>query len=318
MTNFIYVSHWGAGTVSVINGTDNQIIADIPTSAGSWGIIANPLTNKIFQTSEQTGEIFEIDGNTNTVINKFKSGIAAQYIAINPIANKLYVSSLFSNNLEVIDVPSIKSNQAISLNDTSQLANYPNMTDNTIKMTPKQLANLIGNGTKLNMSPEQLSEMMGNSTNLNMSPAELSKILGNDSSLSRYLNSTAMQNSKMNMSPEQLSEMMGNSTNLNMSPAELSKILGDNATLDLTSDKLRGFLDNKTIGDFNASISFSPDQLANLTRSLNKANEGNITGINQTGLNNILLHVICTIKSDELSKLFESMVIPLSSCQIRE
>mgnify|MGYP001552568518 CR=1 FL=1 len=144
------------------------------------------------------------------------------------------------------------------------------MTNNTIKITPRQLANLIGNSTNLNMSPEQLSQIMGNDTNLNMSPAELSKMLGN------------------------------------------------NATLDLSMDKLQRFLDNKTIGDFNASISFSPDELSNLTRSLNKINDENNTSINQTSLNGILLHVICTVKSDELSKLFESMAIPLSSCQIRE
>jgi len=120
------------------------------------------------------------------------------------------------------------------------------------------------------------------------------------------------------MSPEQLSQMMGNDAKLNMNPAELSKMLGDNATLDLPIDKLQRFLDNKTIGDFNASISFSPDELANLTRSLNQINGENNTNMNQTSLNGILLHVICTVKSDELSRLFESMAIPLSSCQIRE
>ncbi|MDE2589511.1 MAG: hypothetical protein KGL95_07585, partial [Patescibacteria group bacterium] len=292
-------------------------IVDIPTNAGSWGIVTNPLTNKIFQTNEQTGEIFEIDGNTNTVINKFNSGIAAQYLAINPVTNKLYVSSLFSNNLEVIDIPTVNTGKPLPSNYTSQFPSYANMT-NVIKITPQQLANLIGNNTNLSITPKQLSEMMGNSTNLNMSPEQLSKILGNDSALSKYLNSTTLQDSEMKITPKQLSEMMGNSTNLNMSPEQLSKILGDNATLDLTPNTLQEFLNNKTMGNFNASLSFSPSELANLTKSLDRIKESNFTGINQTSFNDTLLHVICIVKSGELSKLFDSMAIPLSSCQIKE
>jgi uncharacterized protein YehS (DUF1456 family) len=56
----------------------------------------------------------------------------------------------------------------------------------------------------------------------------------------------------------------------------------------------------------------------NFTNTTVKIHGINQTNVNQTTLNNIILHVTCAIKTGDLSKLFESNSVPLSKCQILE
>jgi regulator of replication initiation timing len=168
------------------------------------------------------------------------------------------------------------------------------------------------------MSPEQLAQMLKSNTTLNISPSQLENMLGNNATLSQYLNNISAQNSTLKMSPEQLAEMTGNSTTMNVTSAQLEKMLGKNATMDLTLDKLQEFLDSNSTGNFNSTISFTPGEMANLTSDFIKSQFSNGTQTNQTDLNTVILHVMCTVKTGDLSKLFENMAIPLSSCQIRE
>ena len=204
----------------------------------------------------------------------------------------------------------------MTLDIQNQMLNNTSLPNNSIKMTPRELANLIGNNTSLKISPEQLSQILGNNATLNITPEQLAKIIGNNSTLSGDLNNTSSQNATLKISPEQLTEMMRNST-MNLTPAELEKMLKDNGTFGITPEQLQEFLGQNKTGDFNASLAFSPEDMANLTSALMKLNANGTLASNQTNLNSILLHVICTVKTGDLSKLFENMAIPLSSCQIR-
>jgi len=135
--------------------------------------------------------------------------------------------------------------------------------------------------------------------------------------LEQYLNNTTAQNSTLKISPEQLAQMTGNNA-ISMTPAQLEKMLGDNATLNLTLDKLQEFLNANATKNFNSTISFTPGDMANLTRDFIKSQLNNATQTNQTDLNTIILHVMCTVKTGDLSKLFDNMAMPLSDCQIGE
>jgi hypothetical protein len=139
---------------------------------------------------------------------------------------------------------------------------------------------------------------------MNMTAAQLEKILGN--------------NTSMNMTAAQLEKILGNNTSMNMTAAQLEKILGNNTSMNMTFDKLQKLINNMTLGDYNDTVSASQKDLSNITKSLNTQHEYNITATNQTILNTILLHIVCTVKSNELGKLFDNMTIPLSSCHIQE
>ncbi len=77
-------------------------------------------------------------------------------------------------------------------------------------------------------------------------------------------------------------------------------------------------MNTNTTKNFNSTISFAPGDMANLTQDLIKSQLNNVTQTNQTNLNTIILHVMCTVKTGDLSKLFDNMAMPLSDCQIGE
>jgi hypothetical protein len=103
-----------------------------------------------------------------------------------------------------------------------------------------------------------------------------------------------------------------------MTPDELQQIIGKNATFDITPQELQDALyRNATIND-NPNLSFSSNDLGNLTGSLSRfVNQtDNTTQENDSSLN--LLYVTCTIKKMDIGKFFENFSIPLSDCKINE
>jgi YVTN family beta-propeller protein len=115
-TNMIYASNMdGSGndgnTISVIDGTTNQIVTDIPVPGLDPSTIAiNPSTNVIYAADGNT--ISVIDGTTNQIVADIPvPGLDPSTISINPstnviyAANELYVtnSSDWNNTISVID-----------------------------------------------------------------------------------------------------------------------------------------------------------------------------------------------------------------------
>jgi YVTN family beta-propeller protein len=104
-TNRIYVSTQygctsacgpGIGSVVVIDGLTNSIIANVATAAyypSNFSVGVNPATNRIYQL-DQNGRIFVIDGSTNTVITSFASGYGyLSGVSANPLTNRIYVTA---------------------------------------------------------------------------------------------------------------------------------------------------------------------------------------------------------------------------------
>jgi YVTN family beta-propeller protein len=105
-TNRIYVANRG-GTVSVIDGGTNLVIATIPTqSSGNEARVAvNPTTNRIYvSTSPPTSTVWVIDGGTNSVLSTIPfSGNNIADLAVNPNTNRIYVTNNNGGRVWVID-----------------------------------------------------------------------------------------------------------------------------------------------------------------------------------------------------------------------
>jgi YVTN family beta-propeller protein len=68
-TNTIYVvNQTVAGTVSVINGRTNTVVATIPVGINPEEAAVNPKTNTIYVTNDGGGTVSVISGKTNTVV----------------------------------------------------------------------------------------------------------------------------------------------------------------------------------------------------------------------------------------------------------
>ena len=94
---------WSAQSVSVINGTNNNVIAQVAISHGSGypddPIAVNPITNKIYALANGAYEVVVINGSTNQVTTNIP--VAGTDIVVNPQTNTIYV--LGGNAIQVID-----------------------------------------------------------------------------------------------------------------------------------------------------------------------------------------------------------------------
>jgi len=93
-TNKIYAGS-GPNTISVINGSSNNVTATIQAPGGY--IAVNPVTNKIYVLAlggAGTSHVFVIDGATNKVVQTiYIQGDSSGDVAVNPTTNLIYATS---------------------------------------------------------------------------------------------------------------------------------------------------------------------------------------------------------------------------------
>jgi YVTN family beta-propeller protein len=103
VTNMIYVTNYNSGTVSVINGVTETVVATVTLVAGVNGIAVDQLTNKIYVVNQVHDTVSVIDGATDTVIATDATGTTPVGIAIDPGTNKIYIANTGSTFITVID-----------------------------------------------------------------------------------------------------------------------------------------------------------------------------------------------------------------------
>lgn len=89
-TNRVYVTNVLGNSVSVIDGTTDNVIATISIGGTAGGVAVNTNTNRIYVASLSSHSVYVIDGTTHNVVSILISG-ALQPIAVNPATNRIYV-----------------------------------------------------------------------------------------------------------------------------------------------------------------------------------------------------------------------------------
>jgi len=112
VTNFVYVGNKstgnvGAGSVTVINGTQNSVSQNIATiGTGPAAVAVNPITNKVY-VSNGGGNVAVISGATTTtaatLLGLPAAGNDPSALAVNPITNQIYVANGADTSATVID-----------------------------------------------------------------------------------------------------------------------------------------------------------------------------------------------------------------------
>ena len=105
----------GGGTVSVINGSQDQLTSTLSVGNTPVAIAINPVTNRIYvvnsNPSASNGSVSVIDGSQDVVVDTVAVGEVPVDIAVNPVTNQIYianskqvtVNSVIENNVSVID-----------------------------------------------------------------------------------------------------------------------------------------------------------------------------------------------------------------------
>jgi len=100
-TNMVYVANTCGtdpacsgtqpGTVSVINGQTNMVVATVTVQIFPEFLVVNQVTNKIYVSNRRSNSVSVIDGRTNTVIKTLTVGSHPTVEDVNSVTNKIYV-----------------------------------------------------------------------------------------------------------------------------------------------------------------------------------------------------------------------------------
>jgi len=99
-TGRAYIANAGDGTVSVLDGTSDTVLATLPIGSHPYSIAADSATGKVFVTHTFGDQVSILDGATNTVTD-FKTG-SADLIAINSHTGTVYLLG-YGGAVKVLD-----------------------------------------------------------------------------------------------------------------------------------------------------------------------------------------------------------------------
>jgi YVTN family beta-propeller protein len=109
-TNMVYVANSNSSTVSVIDGTANSLVRDVPVGEFPINSVAvNPNTNMVYVANSNSSTVSVIDGTTGRAEN-IAVGSGPTDIAVSPrFANgtnsdTIYVTNSHENTLSIIDI----------------------------------------------------------------------------------------------------------------------------------------------------------------------------------------------------------------------
>jgi YVTN family beta-propeller protein len=96
-----YVANGGDGTVSVIDGSSDAVVATVPIGSRPYSIAVNSVTGKVYATHTFDDRLSIIDGDTNTA-TALKTG-STDLIAINSETNTIYLLGYEGGTVLAID-----------------------------------------------------------------------------------------------------------------------------------------------------------------------------------------------------------------------
>lgn len=100
-TNRIYVANNAGSSVSVIDGTNDVVVATVNVGALPYVLAVNPVTNKVFVSNTFSDVITLIDGATNAT-STIKAG-SADSIVIDTERDRAYLTGWEATSLTVLD-----------------------------------------------------------------------------------------------------------------------------------------------------------------------------------------------------------------------
>jgi YVTN family beta-propeller protein len=93
----------GHNLVYAIDGTTNQIVAQIPAGLDGMALCCNPKNDKVYCANYSSASVTVINGASNQVVTTVAVDSAPLSLCYNPKNNKVYVANSGSNSVTIID-----------------------------------------------------------------------------------------------------------------------------------------------------------------------------------------------------------------------
>jgi len=100
-TNKIYVANTGSGSISVIDGTSDDVVATIPGEAHPYAIAVNDITATVYVTNTYSNAVTVIDVHTDTAHPLNVGG--ADGIAIDSRTNTIFLTTYEDPDLRLVN-----------------------------------------------------------------------------------------------------------------------------------------------------------------------------------------------------------------------
>lgn len=99
--NRAFITTFGVG-VSDVDGT-GTVLKTFATGAGTFGVTANPLTNRVYTSNRNTKALKVIDTSSDTIVSTFSESATPYGLVVNPNTNHLFIVLADVNRLRVRD-----------------------------------------------------------------------------------------------------------------------------------------------------------------------------------------------------------------------
>lgn len=104
VTGRVYVANSGQGTVSVVNGADNTLIATIANTGPAHQGAVDTANNEIWMNDSSGHRALVISGTDNTIITSVAtSQLGPHGLGFNPVTGRIYTTNVEGNTVTVID-----------------------------------------------------------------------------------------------------------------------------------------------------------------------------------------------------------------------
>ena len=103
ITDQLYVANTASNSVSVIDGSSQVVVSDIPVAAGPNGIAVNERLNTVYVTHPGANNVTVINGERNRVEENIPVMGQPIRVAVDPQTDRVYVTNFASNSVSVIN-----------------------------------------------------------------------------------------------------------------------------------------------------------------------------------------------------------------------
>src|SRR5256885_1925996 len=103
LTSAVYVASLSADRLSVVDGTNNTLVATVHDGDGPIRAAIDTATNTLFVTDLRSDKVTVIDGTAKTTIARARVGHLPRGVAVNTRTKKVYVANYGDDTVSVID-----------------------------------------------------------------------------------------------------------------------------------------------------------------------------------------------------------------------
>jgi len=99
---YAYVPDFNAGTLSVLNATNNTSVATIAVGSQPFGVALSALNSRVYVSNRGSNSVSVVNTATNQVVTTIPVGSNPRGVAVSPDGSRLYVANQNSGNVSVI------------------------------------------------------------------------------------------------------------------------------------------------------------------------------------------------------------------------